>query len=179
MILYLQMIQTDEDKAKFERLYTTYRGQMYHVAYQILKNSHDAEDAVHQAFLSLIKNADKISSVMCPKTRSYVVITVERKALDIIRTNSKYAAEYVEEWNGLDVPMPGDSGLADAMAQLPSNYREALLLRFDCGFSTKEMAEILGMKQGSVQKLIWRAKEALAKHLEGGEDSHGQDHNYR
>lgn len=166
MLVYLQMMETDEDKVKFERLYSLYRDQMYHAAYRILRNDHDAEDAVHQAFLSLIKNFKKISSVRCPETRSYIVITVERKALDIIRTNRKYAAEYAEELNGLEMPMPGDFGLADAMARLPARYREALLLRFDCGFSTKEMAEILDMKQDSVQKLIWRAREALAKQLE-------------
>lgn len=169
MILYLQMIETDADKVKFEQLYTLYRDQMHHVAYRILKNDHDAEDAVHQAFLALIKNLEKISAIKCPETRSYIVITVERKALDIIRTNGKYAAEYIDELNGLEVPMPGDSGLADAMAQLLPRYREVLLLRFDCGYSTKEMAEILDMKQDSVQKLIWRAREALAEILERNE----------
>lgn len=168
MIVYLQMLDTEEDRARFEQLYTLYRDQMYCVAYRILENSHDAEDAVHQAFLSLLKNFDKISVLHCPQTRAYVVITAERKALDILRGNSRYGAEYVDELNGLEVPPPGDSGLADALARLPARYREALLLRFDCGYSTKEMAEILEMKRDSVRKLIWRARQALGELLEGG-----------
>ena len=55
MIIYLQMIESDEDKSKFEQLYIMYKGLMFHVAMKILKNEFDAEDAVHQAFLSLIK----------------------------------------------------------------------------------------------------------------------------
>ena len=54
MIIYLQMIESDEDKSKFEQLYIMYKGLMFHVAMKILKNEFDAEDAVHQAFLSLI-----------------------------------------------------------------------------------------------------------------------------
>ncbi len=63
MIIYLQMIESDEDKSKFEQLYIMYKGLMFHVAMKILKNEFDAEDAVHQAFLSLIENLKKISDV--------------------------------------------------------------------------------------------------------------------
>ena len=59
MIIYLQMIESDEDKSKFEQLYIMYKGLMFHVAMKILKNEFDAEDAVHQAFLSLIENLKK------------------------------------------------------------------------------------------------------------------------
>ena len=52
MIIYFQMIESDEDKSKFEQLYIMYKGLMFHVAMKILKNEFDAEDAVHQAFLS-------------------------------------------------------------------------------------------------------------------------------
>ena len=89
MIIYLQMIESDEDKSKFEQLYIMYKGLMFHVAMKILKNEFDAEDAVHQAFLSLIENLKKISDVKCPKTRAYIVIITERKAIDIIRSRSK------------------------------------------------------------------------------------------
>ena len=166
MLIYLQMIETPEDKDKFEQLYLKYKNQMYFVAQQILKNSHDAEDAVHQAFVSLIENLEKISEIECPETRAYIVIITERKALDIIRSNQRYAAEYDDQLGGIEFSMPNDHGLRDAMARLPGRYREVLLLRFDSGYSTKELAEILNMNRTSVQKLIWRAKEALAEELE-------------
>lgn len=80
MIIYLQMIESDEDKSKFEQLYIMYKGLMFHVAMKILKNEFDAEDAVHQAFLSLIENLKKISDVKCPKTRAYIVIITETES---------------------------------------------------------------------------------------------------
>ena len=50
MMIYLQMIDTPEDRSKFEFLYMEYRGLMFHVANKILHNEQDAEDTVHQAF---------------------------------------------------------------------------------------------------------------------------------
>ena len=43
MLMYLSMIETPDDKAKFERIYNRYRNLMYHVAYKVLGNHHDAE----------------------------------------------------------------------------------------------------------------------------------------
>lgn len=56
MILHLQMIDTPEDRSKFERLYLEYRGLMFHTANQILRNEQDPEDAVHQVFLKIAEH---------------------------------------------------------------------------------------------------------------------------
>ena len=55
MLIYLQAIESEEERSKFEQLYFQYRGLMYHVAMRILNNPHSAEDAVHQAFLFIKK----------------------------------------------------------------------------------------------------------------------------
>lgn len=47
MLIYLQTIETEEDKSKFEDIYREYRGLMYYVAYKRLHHEQDAEDAVH------------------------------------------------------------------------------------------------------------------------------------
>ena len=158
MIIYLQMIESDEDKSKFEQLYIMYKGLMFHVAMKILKNEFDAEDAVHQAFLSLIENLKKISDV----------IITERKAIDIIRSRSKLVdVEFWESTYGIEIPLPGDHGLADAMARLPAAYRDILLLRYYNGYSVREISSMLHIKKDTAQKQLWRAKAALQKHLKG------------
>lgn len=166
MLIYLQMIETDKERQKFTHLYETYRGLMFYAANQILHNSEDSEDAVHQAFLSIIENLSKITGVHCPETRAYVVIIAEHKAIDILRARKHLVdGELDEAACGMEIPLPGDNGLADAMAKLPARYRELLLLRYDMGFSTKEIAAMLSMKTETVQRVIWRAKEALRKQL--------------
>ncbi len=50
MLIYLSMIELEEDKNKFEQLYITYKQTMFYVANRILKDEYLSEDVVHQAF---------------------------------------------------------------------------------------------------------------------------------
>lgn len=163
-MLYLQMLSTEQERKDFEALYLRYRNLMLSIAYKILPEMQDAEDAVHQAFLSIIKHLDKLPCVDCPETRAYIVTIVERKALDILRSQKKLRPLEELPQNTASV-LPSDTWLSDTLAQLPARYRHILLLRFAYGYSTRELAQEFHMTQGSVQKLLWRAKEALEKQL--------------
>lgn len=66
---YLSIIDTDQDKEKFEKLYTQYRRLMQYVAHDILKDDYLAEDAVHTAFIKIIANLNKIGDISCHKTK--------------------------------------------------------------------------------------------------------------
>lgn len=104
MFVYLMMMDSQEDQSKFEKVYLTYRGLMYHVAYKILNNKHDAEDAVHSAFIKIAENIQKIGDPVCPKTQNYVVTIVENKAIDLYRANKrKNSSLYLDEISGIDV----------------------------------------------------------------------------
>ena len=52
LYIYLSSLNTDEEKNYFEEIYLNYRQKMYGIAYSILHNAQDSEDAVHQAFLN-------------------------------------------------------------------------------------------------------------------------------
>ena len=161
------MIDSPDDRIKFERVYTKYRYLMLHVANKILLNHHDAEDAVHQAFISIIENLDKIIEVNNPKTRSYIVIITERKAIDLLRYNQRrQTLELNENVVAVETPFNADNSIAAAIATLPDNYQKVLLLRFDNGFTAKEIASIMNMSESGVHKLIVRAKKCLQETLE-------------
>lgn len=167
MLLYMSIIETPEERDLFERIYTQYRYLMLHVASKILQNHHDAEDAVHEAFLSIIKNFDKFSDVGSPKTRSLIVLIVERKAIDILRKKHKEnLAEINEDILGIEVPAPGDLGVADAIVRLSANHREVLLMRFDIGLTNREIAKLLDITESGVRKLLGRAKRELRSELQ-------------
>ena len=154
MLIYLQMIEGEEERTKFSRIYNTYLAFMFTVAHRILNIDSDAEDAVHQSFLALIQHLDHIRDVDSPATRAYLAVTVEHKALDILRARQHTVlVDDPDSLPGLDVPPPGDHGLA-------------LLLRFDQGYSVKEIAAILDTTPGAVRKSIWRAKQRLKEELE-------------
>lgn len=53
LLFYLSLLDTEEEKTKFERLYYEYRAVMKYKALEILKDEYLAEDAVHEAFIKL------------------------------------------------------------------------------------------------------------------------------
>ncbi len=58
--VYLAMLGTDAQKQRFETLYYQNKTLMYRTAYHILNNNQNAEDAVHDAFVSAANQIDKI-----------------------------------------------------------------------------------------------------------------------
>lgn len=159
------MIGPKNDREKLEQLYFKYRSLMYYLAFQITKNQEDAEDAVHQAFIYLIENLEKVGPVSDGRTRSFLSIITEHKAIDLVRKRRPVyelsAAEY--ELAG-HLPDDGDE-LLQAMAKLPKRYQDILLLHYDNGYSARELAKMLDMSYGAARKLLWRAKEALREIL--------------
>lgn len=167
LLIYLQMLESDADKHRFEQLYHRYRRLMFYVARQILPSDEDAEDAVHEAFVAIIRHFESVSDVSDSKTRAFVVLIAERKAIDLRRSNARRGTLPLEEnCVGITIPPPGDGGLADAMAQLKPRWRELLLLRYYVGYSTREAAQLLGMTPAAAHKELTRAKTALRAILE-------------
>lgn len=164
MIIYLQMIETPEEKSKFEQIYLEYKGLMFHIAYEILHNEQDAEDAVHEAFISISENIKKFYDPICPKTHSYIVTIVENKAIDQYRKGKKHqTVELLDEIQGTVASYDGDNTLAACILKLPARYREMILLRYYHGYSVKEIASMMDISLTAAIKLNQRAKSKLEK----------------
>jgi len=162
MLACLQMIDDPKDKIKFEQIYLKYWGFMLQIANKILQNHQDAEDAVHNALLSVAKNISKISDLDCPKTRGFLVIITERKSIDVLRDRKKHMSkELIEDKIGGALPDPGEHDLKWCISQLPPRYREMILLKYSHGYSTREAAEILGVSFDAASKLDQRAKKRM------------------
>ena len=164
MMVYLTTIETPDDRSKFEQIYQTYKNLMFHAANRILHNPYDAEDAVHQAFLSILKHLDKISLSERPKTQAFVVVIVERKAIDMLRARIRSDETiFLEEISS--VPAPEKLGLEEPIAFLPEHYRNILTMKYVIGFTTTELADMMGLTVSGVSKQLFRAKEALKEIL--------------
>lgn len=182
MLIYLAMIESDDDRSKFEIIFREYRDLMLYIANRILGDTRDSEDVVHQAFLKIIGVLEKIDEPKCHKTRALVVTITERTAIDLYRRRRREKVVPLDE-EYINIPdtaqidaTDGCTDLAAAIASLPTRYREVLLLRYDSGFSEREIAGLLSMSEVNVRKTIQRAKEKLGRMLEeGGAESHA-DH---
>lgn len=162
MLVYMQVIDAPSQKSKFEQLYLRYRGLMYYVAEQILHNPQDAEDAVHNAFLYIAENMQKISDPACPKTKSYIVTIAESKAIDLYRKKQRHPQlPWEEETVGMTVEHTEAHTIAACIAKLPSRYRVVLLLKYSHGYTGREIGKLMGITAANADKLLQRAKAKL------------------
>lgn len=163
MMIYLSMIDSPEGQSKFTKLYQNYKHLMYRVADEILHNHHDAEDAVHQAFLSIAEHIDDVDVSIPQRTRSYVVTITENKAIDLYRVKQRRSAvELDAEVIGVQIEYEGSNALAKCMSQLPPRYRELLILKYVHSYTFKETAKNMGITEVNAKKIALRAKDKLA-----------------
>ena len=161
MLIYLQMIESEEEKSKFVQIYEAYRTLAYHTAYLYLKNAEDAEDAVHHAFEKVARNIKKVDPP-CPKTKGFIVTIVENRAIDLLRARSRHPmAEFSEELFPAPVSFHGDNLLEQCILQLPTLQRQVVWLKYVDGYSLREIAGMLHISLPWAQKLDQRAKKKL------------------
>lgn len=167
MLIYLNLLDSEEEISKFELIYSTYKKQMYYTANNILKDSHLAEDAVHNAFLRIINNLEKIEDINSHKTKGLIVIIVKNVSIDIYRKNKKERDNTIfiddlDDINGYDEINKNDIGdLEIAISKLPENYKQVFLLKFSHELTDNEISEILDIKSDNVRKRISRGREKL------------------
>ena len=93
-MIYLMMIDVEDDRRKFVVLYEKYRCLMMTVAISILKDNYLAEDAVHEAFIKVAKNIDKFGDVDRIETKRYLISIVKSTAIDIYRKRNRHIRNF-------------------------------------------------------------------------------------
>lgn len=173
--IYLSVFETAEDKEQFGDFYTKYKQKMYNIAYNILHNVEDSEDAVHQAFIAIADNFEKIKSFSCQEKERYIVIIVRNTSINIYRKNKK-DSEHLSE---LDDNQPAVNvdffenidyhSLLQTISELPLIYKDVLFLHYVSQYTTKEISKMLDISINAVWKRIERAKKLLKENLEKGD----------
>lgn len=175
LVFYLSLLESDEDKSKFIELYDKYGKLMKYVALQKLDDEHLAEDAVHNAFLNVIKSFYIIDEINCHKTKRLLVIITENVAIDMLRKNKRYSGIDLADLEPLLSIEPdmldnmAAQDLVTMITELPEIYRNVLELYAYHELSEKQIATVLGIEYATVRKRLERARAMLAKKLKGQE----------
>ncbi|GHU47210.1 hypothetical protein FACS1894120_5020 [Clostridia bacterium] len=173
LAFYISIIDNPNDKEKFTSLYEKYKDHMYKVAFSILRNNENAEDAVQNSFLRIIKNFSLFDNVFCEKTRRLIVIISKQCAIEIYR-KVKTASEFSEniepdfdiasEYN-LENDVLSNANrerIYNFIKNLPATYKDVIRLRFVEDYSNDEIAKILGITKTNVETRVTRGKAMLA-----------------
>jgi RNA polymerase sigma-70 factor (ECF subfamily) len=163
----------------FEELYRAHAGRLYNLALRLLGNSADAEDLLQEIFLAAHRKLDTFRGESAVGTWLYRLAT--NLCLDYLRSRagrSRQVTDWIEdEWEVFDT---ASSRLAEqtvtkmdlerGLARLPAGCRAAFVLHDVEGLEHKEIAEILGVAEGTSKSQVHKARLKLRALLAGHED---------
>ena len=167
--------QRAEDDA-LAALVDQYAGALYRVAFSVLRNAADAEDAVQEAFLRVLRHRDTLGEVRDHRVwliRIVWNIVLDRKR----RAKTRPETDDVDELARV-LPSAGLSAEQLAAAaqhhahvlacvdQLPAKEREVLMLSAFEELTSVEIASVLGITESSVRSRLFRARNLMADLLD-------------
>ena len=176
---YLSLIETEEDKSKFENIYETYRKVMFYAANQILNDEYLAEDAVHSAFLRIMEHIDNIDTNNCHKTKGYVIIIVRNVTLQMYNKRKKTAETpitFIEDTSSGEsleddvLSRVEDERIFEAMKTISEKYSEILMLKYYHNCNDKEISKILDIGGSAARKRLERARKSLFEVISNGDE---------
>lgn len=167
------------DMDAFEPLILPYQQKVYNIAFGILGNAEDADDAAQEAFLKVFRYIKSFNEQSQFYTWLYRI--VHNVCLDMIRKRTKNPFGFLnkhwqnDEGDEMEVQLEDPSPLPDenfmreetqsevraAISKLKENYRTVIVLRDIEGLSYEEIAKILEISEGTVKSRINRARLSL------------------
>jgi RNA polymerase sigma-70 factor (ECF subfamily) len=164
-----------KENAAWEQLVGRFRRRVFHIAYKFTGKHDEAEDLTQDIFLKLFKSLDKFNRDADFST--WLSSVARNYCIDYYRASKREKEVVVEDLVAFDLA-PATFGnphraledqdrrglLRRGLEELPSKLRQAVVLRDLQGMSYQEMADQLGLPEGTVKSRINRGREEL-KHL--------------
>ncbi|MCD2140921.1 RNA polymerase sigma factor [Rhodococcus pyridinivorans] len=152
------------DRTAFAALVTPARTRMWAVCVQITGNRHDAEDALQDALIAAWQNLDKFRGTA--QFSSWLYRIASNAALAIVRKRRDIPSDEIDLAHSLSTPGPADrvadtDAVRTALAQLPEQFRAAVVLREYAQLSYAEIAAHQGVPVATVKSRINRGRAQL------------------
>lgn len=173
MIAFLDLLDTEYEKEQFSKLYKQYSNLLYKIAYDKLKNTHDAEECVQETFLYIAKNFYKIEDVTSSKTKYFLSTIASCIAIDRFRKSKTIEFislddyEKYKDLSYIDNYTPDEVSLS--IDKLDDDSKNLIYLTYYFGYKNKEIAVMLDMNTDAVKQRLCRARKKLKKIIEEGE----------
>jgi len=170
------------DEAALGALYDRYANPLCAMVSRIVGNRQDAEEVLHDTFLSIWKRADSFEKTRA-KAFTWICAIARNKAIDRIRSMNRRipGAPATEPASNRQEPDPTASPAEQSarserrkivsgwVENLPDNQREAIELAFFEGLTHPEIASRLGESMGTVKSRIRLGMEKLRTLQKGAE----------
>ena len=140
------------------RIYDKYHNSVYRLAFAHCKNRADAEDITSEVFLKRFEHRKPFADER-HETAWMMRVTINR-AKDLLRSFRRRFTVPLEEAEAVCVT-DEEKAVFLAVMELPEKYRSVIHLYYYEGYSVKEIAEMTGKSETSVQTQLYRARKLL------------------
>ena len=167
LAFFLAVLENEADREKFTEIYEQYHGLIEKNAMRILKNQQDAEDAVQNTFVQVIRHFEKVYEIDCKILPFWIISIVKNESLMILR--KKKRVMQLEDWDSITVEAESVSEYSELVrlfSKLPETYRAALEMHFLLEYSGKEISQKLGISESAVNTRISRGRALLKEIIE-------------
>lgn len=172
MIVFLDLIDSAEEKDKFKQFYDKYIGMVIWIAKSRLRDNQSlAEECAQETFLYFAKNFSKIEEVDSLKTKSFVGVVATAYAIKCFHTEferfpkvSDAVLDYDEADDALSLYDLYE--LKNAITSLGDEMRTVIYMRYVVGMSLSEISSMCGMSEYLIRKNIRDARELIKKYLD-------------
>ena len=167
-----QLIQgcLKKDESAQMEVYNRYHLSMYHSALRIVKNRVDAEDVMHESFLTAFEKLAQYKGGN--KFGGWLKQITLRKALHCCEKRNKLKTSPLEDGRFYEpeINAPTESTvdttqLKEALDTLNPRYRNALVLMYFEGLDYEELSNLLQLSYGNCRTLVSSAKEQLKQKM--------------
>ena len=168
------VLAAQRDRAAFDVLYRRYLDRVYGYAFYQLRDHHDAEDATERTFLAALRALPEFRSEGAT-FRAWLFRIAHNTIVNARRSRFRRRTEPLPDGLERIAPNADPAGLvleADetrrvlrAVAELPEDRREVVLLRFVDGLSSREIGQVMDRSEGAARVLLHRALRDLAARL--------------
>jgi len=163
------------DPSAFAALYRRYLDAVYSYAFYQLGDHHDAEDATARTFMAALRAIGSFRNEGA-SFRAWLFRIAHNTVANAHRTRARQRTEPMDAMpNEPPAPDADPAGVAlraeearrirAAVAGLPDDRRQVVLLRFADGLSAREIGDVLDRSEGAVRVLLHRALKDLAGQL--------------
>lgn len=150
-------------KEEFAVFAEKYMDTIYRVAYSWTKNSDDANDVTQDVLIQLYKTTKEFESDS--HLKNWLIRVTVNQCKMLFRSSWSKMEDIVEYANTLGFEEESHLDLFQAVMSLDKKYRVPILLFYYEGYSTVEIASILGIPEKTVSTRLFRAKSKLKDYL--------------
>lgn len=168
------VLAAQADRAAFAVLYRRYLDRVYGYCFYLLGDHHDAEDATERTFLAALSAIERFRDTGST-FRAWLFRIAHNQLANALRGRARRGTtslDAIADPPGVDDDPARAVDRADearrvrrALATLPEDRRQVLVLRFVDGLSAREIGEVLERSEGAVRVLQHRALRDLERIL--------------